>query len=324
MIKQILPFLLLFVVFSSCNRKVAPVTTLADERDYSPTLTDTSLLWSVTGKGLSEPSYVFGTIHIIPEKDYFLPNHVVKALNSAEEVVFEIDPRDMQDMAAIMGLMTKMNMKKGVTLDDLLSEEDYALVKDYFKKNGMPLFMVKRMKPMFLSTMVGQEGGLGGMAPGENPLDGANLNGSKSYEFELTELAEAAGKEISGLETMDFQLGLFDSIPYEAQAQMLVEAIQATELAEEGDGEDPMAVMIDMYRRQAVAEMSSMIGEDSGMGEYEEILLIKRNRNWIPQIVAGTSDGPRFYAVGAGHLGGREGVIALLRREGYTVEPVYR
>ena len=293
-------------------------------QSLAPSATDTTLLWSISGDGISAPSYLFGTIHMIPEDDYFMPPKVVRALNDAEEIVFEIDPREMQNPAAMMGIITKINMRGDTSLRDLLTDAEYDVVENHFSKLGLPFGFLQRMKPMFLSMMVGQDldvsGGMGGGMPG--------MNGMKSYEFELTDLAERTDKRIAGLETMDFQLGLFDSIPYHAQARMLYKAVEQSDASEYGDDTpDQLEEMVALYKRQAVAEMSTMIGEESeGVARFEELLLTRRNENWAPTIrdmARRTEGGPVVFAVGAGHLGGERGVIALLRGMGLTVEPVY-
>ncbi len=283
----------------------------------APTNSDTSLLWRISGPSLVEASYLFGTIHLIPATDYFLPTKVIKALNDTEQVAFEIDPRDMENPMMLFQLMGKINMQDGIGLADLLSEADYTLVKEYFRQTGLPFFLFERMKPLFVATIVGQDmsqlsgGGLG------------DTEGIKSYEMELSKIATAADKTISGLETMDFQLSLFDSISYEFQAQMLVEAIRANTNGS-AEGDDQMAKMIDMYKRQAVAEMATMVVEEGDEeGRFEEMLLTSRNLNWIPLMQAMMQKTPAFFAVGAGHLGGEKGVIALLRAQGYTVEAIY-
>lgn len=298
-----------------------------DTKKFAPTAADTSLLWSISTPGVAEPSYLFGTIHIIPEADYFLPNRVVAALNDSKRVVFEIDPGEMQNPAVLLRLMSKINMRNDTTLADLLTAEQYAEVEEYFGNSGLPFFMLKSMKPMFLSAMVGQDTeGMGGMgAP--SPGGAMGMSGMKSYELELSELAKAAGKETGGLESIDFQLSIFDSIPYRAQAIMLYDAIQAESADEDSEADNQLDMMVEVYRRQAVAELAQMItAEAEGVARFEELLLTKRNANWVPVIKAATeagATGSSFYAVGAGHLGGAKGVIALLRAEGLTVEPVY-
>jgi len=286
-----------------------------------PGVNDTSLLWKISTPGIAQPSYLFGTIHLIPENDYFLPNKVIAAMNDTEEVIFEIDPRDMQNPAKLMGLMTKINMRGDTSLEDLLPAEQYAEVEAYFTESGLPFFIFKKMKPLFLSAMVGQD--MAAMADGGG-MDGG---GMKSYELELTKLAEAGSKEIGGLESMEFQLSLFDSIPYRAQAMMLYQAVESDQAGGTGDSPNEMDELVALYRRQAVAEMASTISKESeGVSRFEELLLTKRNENWVPQIrenINAADAGGKFYAVGAGHLGGARGVIALLRGAGITVEPIY-
>lgn len=328
-----LPLFGLLLVVSSCNRPAASATngtapatapTAVATSGLAPTVSDTSLLWRISGPGITAPSYLFGTIHLIPEEDYFMPPKVVRAVNDAEEIVFEIDPRDMQDPTMMISLMGKINMRGDTSLRDLLTDAEYEVVEDHFSQMGLPFAFLQRMKPMFLSAMVGQDldmsGGMGGGMPG--------MSGMKSYEFELTELAEQTGKEINGLETIDFQLGLFDSIPYRAQAQMLYQAVeQSNTSAEDGETPDQLSEMVALYKRQAVAEMASTIGEESAeIARFEELLLTRRNENWAPTIremAQRTEGGPVIFAVGAGHLGGQRGVVALLREMGLSVEPIY-
>lgn len=280
----------------------------------APTSSDTTLLWRISNNGLAQVSYLFGTIHLIPADDYFLPATVETALAKSDRVAFEIDTREMENPATIFSLMSKINMRNDTTLKDLLSAEDYKSVAAHFEEIGLPMMLFERMKPLFLSAMVGQDlkdlaGGLG------------DATASKSYEMELTELAKAGNKEILGLETIEFQMSLFDSIPYAVQADMLVRAIQASSNPE---ADDQFAQMVDMYKRRAVAEMATMISEESAdSGNFEELLLTKRNASWIASMQELMAKSTTFFAVGAGHLGSEKGVIALLREAGYVVEPVY-
>lgn len=293
----------------------------------APTAADTTLLWSITARGVAEPSYLFGTIHLIADEDYFLPNRVVAALNDSKRVVFEIDPDEMKNPAMMMRLLGRINMRNDTTLADLLPPEQFAEVEAYFHDRELPFFLLKNMKPLFLSAMVGQDadvfGGMGGPTPG----GGIGTPGMKSYELELSELAAAAGKETDGLESIDFQLSLFDSIPYSAQAAMLYDAVRADSAGKDSEAGNQPDAMVAVYRRQAVAELADLItSEAEGVARFEELLLTKRNENWVPVIKAATeagATGSSFYAVGAGHLGGENGVIALLRAAGLKVEPVY-
>ncbi len=295
--------------------------TQAEAAFQVPTTADTSLLWRVSGVGVDTPSFLFGTIHIIPADDYFLGSEVVRAIDDVDAVLFEIDPREMQNPSALMGLMGKITMRNDTSLADLLPQSRFDSVATYFDERGIPFMLLQKMKPMFLSAMVGQDMSAGN--PFGGGADGTGA-GMKSYEMELSQIAETGGKEIAGLETMEFQLGLFDSIPYSIQAEMLYRSISDDMASKMTEGDSQMDQMVAMYKRRAVAEMSQLItSESEGFGNFEEMLVVRRNEKWVPEIASRLAGTPTLYAVGAGHLGGEKGVIALLRAQGFTVEPVY-
>lgn len=263
-----------------------------------------SLLWEITGKGLKETSYLFGTIHMIDKKDYFLTDAAKKSLDKAKKVAFEINMEEMSDISVIMPLMMKAMMADGKTLSDLLSDEDYTLVKNHFEKMGLPMMMLERMKPMFLSAMNPESMSMGGE-------EGSMV----SYEMELMKIAQAQEKSIAGLETAEYQMSMFDSIPYEAQAKMLVESIKS------GDtGDDQLKKLVALYKAQDLNGLYEMLHADSDLAKYEELLLVRRNQNWIPVMGNMMTEQPTFFAVGAGHLAGKQGVIQLLKDAGYTVK----
>ena len=199
-------------------------------------------------------------------------------------------------------------MNDNITLKDLISEEDYQLVNDHFKELGLPLMMLERMKPMFLTVF----------ASGDMDPAGLQSGSMKSYEMEFLEMAKNAGKPVAGLETIEFQMSVFDSIPYVAQAEMLVETIKS------GDKENSeFDVMIEMYKNQKINDMIAMMSdEDEQLSDYEDILLNKRNEAWISGMKSMMIEMPTFFAVGAGHLAGERGVINLLKKEGYTLTPL--
>ena len=292
----------------------ALLTTIAAwAQPAAPTAKENSLLWKISGRGLSQPSYLFGTIHMIPAQDFMLSDATKSALQSAGRVAFEIDTEDMSNPLALFGLMDKMMMANDTSLADLLTEEDYGVVKAHFEKQGMPMFLFERIKPMFLSVMASED------------VSSFNMQGSgdiKSYELELTEMAKQQSKDIVGLETMEFQMSLFDSIPYSAQARMLMEAVRAEK---DTTAEGSFDQMVQLCKNQDIVGMQSMMGKEGSagsLGGYEDLLLLRRNRSWIPIMEQLMKEGPVFFAVGAGHLAGEEGVIALLRAAGYSVEAV--
>ncbi len=278
----------------------------ASSAKYAPTAEENSLLWEISGNGLEAPSYLYGTIHMIGKEDFFLTDATKASFHKARRVAFEIDMEDMMDFTKLMPLMMKSFMAGDTTLQDLLSEEDYAVVKGHFESMGLPMMFLERLKPMFLSALGGKD--MMNMESGE----------VVSYEMELMTMAQERKLPIDGLETAEFQMSMFDSIPYRVQAEMLVSSIQSEDT---GDGQ--FAQMVELYKNQDLAGMQAMMQDEAvGVGEYEDLLLVRRNRNWIPVMATMMKEGPTFFAVGAGHLGGEEGVVALLREAGYTVEPL--
>jgi len=273
----------------------------------SPKL-EKSLLWEITGNDLKEPSYLYGTIHLIDEKDFFWPTNAKASFDKSSQIVFEIDLDDMFDMGNVMGMMSKAFMKDGMTLEKLLSEEDYKIVNKHFENMGLPMFMLEKLKPMFLTVF----------AEGDIQPGGMEDSGMKSYEMEFYELAQAAEMSVGGLESMDDQISLFDSIPYDVQAEMLVGSIKSSS----GESNE-MEELVQIYKDQDIDKMVQAVeSEDSEFSGYEDLFLNNRNKNWIPLMKDYMKEGVTFFAVGAGHLAGAEGVINLLMQEGYKLKPI--
>ena len=271
--------------------------------------TEKSLVWQISGNGLKKASYLYGTIHLIPKSEFEFPAAAREALDNVQRVTFEIDMKEMTNFRTQMGLITKAFMAGGKTLKDLLPADDYAFVNGKMNEKGLPGGMFERMKPMFLSTMFSSDEDSGV----------TTTSAITSVEMELYRMTRRRKLETAGLETTAYQMAIFDSIPYEAQAKMLVESLRSTEVSK--DGEDELSKMVKMYRDQDINAMEAMIGDsENGMGDYDDILLKNRNRNWIPVMGRMMREKPTLFAVGAGHLGGESGVVALLRKEGYKVE----
>ena len=295
-------FLIIWAMASGCH-----ATKYASDVPDMIELED-ALLWKIEGNDLAYPSFIFGTIHIIPKNDFFFPPKTLSSLDACDRITFEVDMSQISDLGAQMELLQKSMMADDLRLSDLLEEDDYQLVSDYFKDKGMPLFFFERIKPMFLTVLVSDE----------VPMDGLNEGSVVSYEFEFLEMAEAKGMQIGGLETLEFQMSVFDSIPYKEQAIMLVETIRKGD-----DGDDLMQEMFRLYKAQDLKAMGQMMeSEEGGMDNYLDLLLNDRNQRWIPIMEAQMTEMPTFFAVGAGHLGGGSGVLQLLHEAGYDLTPL--
>ncbi len=291
--------LLGFLSFSGCAQ---------DGIDIKSSGGTNTLLWKISGNGLKKPSYLFGTIHMLCKEDALLSSNMKKIISSADEIYFEVDMDNMMEMMLVA--MTKMKMRNDTTLQDLLSKEDYQKVKDFFnnKESMLPFSMLETMKPFFAASTLQQ---------GELPCESMAI-----MEDVIMQEAKKKDKEIKGLETMSYQAGILDSIPYKLQAEQLVNYIEnAGKPENEGDSETKE--MLKAYNDQDLAKLEAMINKsDIGVSSFSDILLYNRNRNWVKKLKDLLPNKTLLIAVGAGHLPGSEGVIELLRKEGYKVEPV--
>jgi uncharacterized protein YbaP (TraB family) len=138
------------------------------------------------------------------------------------------------------------------------------------------------------------------------------------YEYELVKLSVKNSKPVTGIETIQQQLDIFNRIPYKKQAQMLVESIKNFDQTKEMYKE-----LLALYKNQDIEGAYNYIkSSTSGLEDFEEMLIIERNEKWIPVIEKMAMEKATFFAVGAGHFGGEKGLIKLLQEKGYTVKPI--
>lgn len=259
------------------------------------------LLWKISSPKHSKPSYLYGTIHITCDSS--LSESTKKAISETEQLFLELD---MDDPTMQATTMSKMVMKDGKRIKDMLSPEDYTVLNDYFVANiGVPLNMVDNMKPFMLSAMFYPK------------MISCPI---QSVETELMAVASSKKMEILGLETVADQMVIFDAIPYEAQLEELMKSVKDDFAKDKAETDK----MFEIYATGDVDGMYKMALESDNKitSLYDELLLDKRNRNWIPVIEAEIAKKPTFFGVGAAHLGGPNGVINLLSKTGYSVEAV--
>lgn len=262
--------------------------------------TDNSLLWKIEGKNLKTPSYLMGTIHILPQKDFFLSEVMKQALANTQQVVLELD---MDDPAMGMTMLQNASMNDGNTLDKLLSTEDYQKLDTLIKKStGVGAEVFNKWQPMLVASVVMQQ-----------MMD----NQIASYEMTLVRLAQEAQKEVKGLEGIQEQTEAMATIPYPQQAKYL------SELLNDFDKQKALfGKMVELYKSQNINALLDYMIEQSGGIDFSTVLLNERNHKWIPKIALLAAEKPTFFAVGAGHLPGKDGVLALLRKAGYRVTAV--
>ena len=265
-----------------------------------------TLLWKISGNGIEKPSYIFGTVHMICKEDAYLSKNLIAAIENADRVYLELD---MDNLFEMVGAMMKMKMNNDTTLADLLTPEEYQLAKKYFeeKVTMLPFSVLETYKPLVASSLLMESSVV--------------CDQQVAMEQLVMEEAKKNGKRIDGLETMAYQMSIFDSISYKVQAKELFKSISSDD--KESDGDKEYKELIKAYKDQDLKKLGEMISKsDQGMMQYEDLLLNNRNRNWVIKLKTLLKDKALVIAVGAGHLPGEKGLIKLLRKEGYTVSPV--
>lgn len=264
-----------------------------------------TLLWKISGNGLAKSSYLFGTIHMICADDAGLSDNMKNIIRKTDEVYFEVD---LDNLFEMFGVMSKMKMKGDTTLQDLLSKGDYDKVKEYFESKGsiLPFSTLETYKPILaLSTL--QESSM-------------VCDATAMMEQVIMQQAKESDKKIKGLETMAYQAGVLDNIPYKIQAEQLVSYIDNIN---KSDTDKELDEMMKAYKNQDLEMLEELMKKtDMGIGNFTEILLFKRNRNWVTKLKELLPEKSLLIAVGAGHLPGEQGVINLLRKAGYTLTPI--
>lgn len=262
--------------------------------------TEKSLLWKIEGKGLNQPSYLYGTIHIMCPDDIQVSPKLLSAFNTTRQLFLELD---MDDPSTMAKMMMGMMMNGDNDLQTLLPAKDFDSASIIFQsKTGFPLNMLSRAKPILLMSMIYPS--LLGCSP-------------EGWETEFMKLAKEKEMDVLGLEKVEEQIGVLDSIPYQVQADMFLKTLYNLDSAKQSFDK-----MVEVYKKQDIQEMIKMTSEDEDYGDYEEVMLKKRNANWIPVMETAMKEKPSFFAVGAAHLGGNIGVINLLRKQGYKVTAV--
>ncbi len=256
-----------------------------------------STLWKISGEGLQE-SYLFGTIHIIPRSNFSLSEVDKTAFQACEQLILELD---MDDPMMLFQMMAVMQMEDGQSMEDFLTKEEQKMVENALAKSQLPFpfELVKSMKPIMLTALL---------------AEGMMDEPSTSFEEEFMAMATEKEINIEGLESVQDQMSALDAVPYEEQMQEIIESLkQQDESTAEFDS------MIKLYMEEDIQALY-----DYSVQELDEqartSMLDNRNRNWIEAILQFAKKKPSFFAVGAGHLAGDQGVINLLREAGIRVE----
>ncbi len=266
-----------------------------------PAMAQQSLLYRISGKNLRQPAYVYGTIHLICPGDFVMPSALKNAVTAGSALYLEID---LDDPSTISEMVKSMTAPAGYSLEQHFTPEEFARLTAWLKDSmQLDIRHFARTKPMVLQMKMLQRA-----VPCSAPV---------SYEVELLKIAMAAKKPVLGLEKISDQLAVFDSIPDSVECRMIMEYVN-----DFPKQRNTFAQMTAAYKMRDAAALHRLFAESAEWAGYENALVYNRNRNWVPVIEKAMQEGPVVIACGAMHLGGEQGLLALLKARGYEVTPV--
>lgn len=258
-------------------------------------------IWSVSDE--DSTVYLAGSIHLLREKDLPVPGEFDAAYREAGEVVFEIDMRSLTLPSTGLEIRALGQLPDGEKLGDKLSEETMTLLRGYLAENKLPGKLFDRFTPGMAYLTLGT-------------LEAARHGASPDLGLETLFYRKAVNdnKPTRGLETIQFQMSRFNELEAGTVESLIRETLEDTEESEEALDE-----IVAAWRSGDREKIETLIVDKmSSDDEVRRVLLVDRNRNWIPAIeeaLAGKTN--VLFLVGAAHLAGRGSVLELLEERGH-------
>ena len=259
-----------------------------------------SVLWRVSGRDIQSPSYLYGTIHIQDSRVFSFDSTVWRCFNSCEALAVEV----LLDRVDYKAVREKMMMPQGQSLVKMLSKEDFAILDSLCKaKMGVGALFLSNMKPFFLSSALQQAD-----LPKEEPL---------ALDLFFLQQARNRGMYCYGLEEYMDHIKATDAISIDDQLKILRQTLHET--ADVAASFDSLVLAYLAFDMSMIAEL---LADTTLPDNFNQVLVEKRNKTMYKGFRKIAKKQRVFCAVGAAHLPGDKGLIGLLRKKGYTVEPV--
>ena len=263
-----------------------------------------SFLWKVQSG--ANVMYLAGSVHALTADAYPLNPVYQRAFDASSVLVEEIDLAEADPLAGGLGLLAKGMYTDGRTFSSAVSRETAALVAEKLKGTPLALELIQPMKPWMVTLMLEA---LGAQSAGLDPELGLDKH--------FYNLATDGRKQVIGLETVQYQIDRFDKMPDAMQEQLL-----RSELAEMETEKTSLRTLLTAWQSGDAAAIEKMLlmSFTDNPAAYNS-LITERNRNWMPQLDACLKRStPCFVIVGAAHIVGPQGLLALLRQRGYQIE----
>ncbi|MGE6352553.1 TraB/GumN family protein [Flavobacterium sp. NPDC079362] len=254
---------------------------------------ENSLLWEVSGNGLSKPSYVYGTIHGICPNDYFMAEKTKKAFQKSDKLILEINLSDPNEIAE-----AQKSSISSEPLSKKLTKEQLSKLDSILQKNtGLK---VKQLDGFTLAAIMG--------FISIKTFDCETL---KSYESDFIDLAKKENKTIGGFETVKGQSSILSNAYTDSELIETVGDFSKTETKK----------MVEDYKAENLMNLHGE-NEKAMSDKVRKLIIDDRNKDWAHRMPEMMKEESLFVAVGVGHLPGKDGVINLLKKAGYKVKPV--
>lgn len=259
-------------------------------------------LWKVTDKDTT--IYLFGTVHALPKDVQWMDDEIRSALANADELVTEVDLKSASGASpAIMQIAT---LPDGRNLREMMPAADRTAYEAAMTGLGLPVAAFDRLEPWYAALMLST---LPLMRDGYSPETGVESVLEKQFD---------AARPRDALETVEYQLGLFDGLPMDTQLAYLGQVVTSVP--------DMKSKLDEMVARWLVGDADSLarlMNEEETDPMLLERLLIQRNRTWAGWINQRLNKpGTVFIAVGAGHLAGADSVQEILAQRGIRTDRV--
>ena len=252
---------------------------------------------------MKQPSYLYGSIHIQDARVFAFDSTIVLGTMQScdafamEILMDEIDPKALRE---------SQFMKKGKLLSKMMKPSDFAKLDSVCKaKIGISAYFLNGYKPFFLSSALQQAD----MAKDQED----------ALDLYFLKKARAAGKKCFGVEQYQDQIAAIDAISLKEQVKMLVESLNMTE---QDSAQNEFEELLNAYLTYNFDKMLELSTDPSLPKKFNKVFLIDRNVGMADHFAEIARSQSLFCVIGAAHLAGDKGVPALLRKKGYTVEPV--
>ncbi|MBN8500887.1 MAG: TraB/GumN family protein [Sphingomonadales bacterium] len=277
-------------------KRPAPAATPAVQPAAAPTQARPAL-WKIADADTT--IYLFGTIHLLPPGIEWYEGKLATAFESSKELVTEIP--DVPEGEALAVMLKHGTLPAGQSLRDGMTAEERLKYEAAMNGIGLPPAAFDRHQPWFAAVVLATM-----------PLQKAGYSMDNGIEAQLDKRNKALGRPRIGLETLDFQLGIFAGFSPQVQKTYLFSVIDAMPTLPQEIGK-----MVTAWSKGDVDALAAMLNAETDDPALYDALLTKRNANWAGWIDDRLDQpGIVFMAVGAGHLGGKDSVQTMLHKKG--------